>query len=65
MPKRMSPTATTNPVLPPPPPREHALRVLEHANAHPEILGTAETALLSAWLHRLAIDQPGSGRDAS
>ncbi len=34
--------------------REHIHRVLEHATAHPDVLGTAETALLSTWLQRLA-----------
>lgn len=33
---------------------EHIHRVLELANAHPDVLGTAETALLSSWLQRLA-----------
>jgi AcrR family transcriptional regulator len=33
--------------------REHVHRVLEHANAHPELLGPEETALLTAWLGRL------------
>ncbi len=40
--------------------RPHAeiLRTLEHASAHPEILGKPETALLSHWLRLLAEHSP-------
>ncbi len=41
-------------------PHPHIAPVLEYANAHPEILGSAETLLLTTWLRRLATDQPPS-----
>jgi len=34
--------------------REQIHHVLEHAHAHPDVLGATETALLSSWLRRLA-----------
>lgn len=33
-------------------------RVLEHAAAHPDILGPAETQLLTEWLGRLSSAAP-------
>jgi AcrR family transcriptional regulator len=37
--------------------RDHITRTIEHANAHPDLLGSAETSLLTTWLGRLM--QPG------
>lgn len=37
-------------------PQAEMMRALEYANAHPDVLGGPETALLSAWLQKLAQD---------
>lgn len=40
--------------------REHINRVIEHANAHPGVLGPEETSLLTTWLGRLTHPHPGT-----